>query len=1099
MRKLVIALIIVLPMVFVLVLFSSANLVSISVKVSVNGIQIFADGDPLPEGEALYVDMADMEDHMVRAEVTPANAFEKGFTLESDNPEVLTINQDGEIGYIEALSEGTANVTATSKDKGFTASVPVVVTSSKAYGVDFSLYDGDGNVVKMNYNANNSTYTVAGEIAAGTYAYKVNIYGGDSKEYKLTSENDPNEMKALINEGDESIMFPFSDDATLKLEVPDAIVNGMTGQTMTRTIKLNVAKAQSASGMIVNGVADGNTVLLAEGADKATMYVECAGEPELTGEGIASVRCLVHGTSTQPQAISADENTRAASGNYHKLEVTLKDGYRQGELHAELKAGGKSVPVKLSFEKFDFNLRAPIMREDVAGFGTVILKDTVTTMYAVPAVSLQDVEYVWETDAASLELKPARNGAECAFTASVDGEYGVSVQAKRNGENLGAAKQLNVTVTTKVNSVWINNSTVVDLAERYTVGGKKFAENGNIVDNDGYAIRIMVSKKGSAPRPNDYEGIEIVSSNEEVATVTMRDNMAYLQIKDSGRIEVTARWKYNEEFGGKATQSITLNVVADAVEVGNYPDLRAATENGNKVVLTSNIMLGTDKNGQELPLEERQQIAAEHKYNSTYNTARYKQKNNLDKAKVMYALEFKADVYGNGKYLDAEYFTNAVDGTGRPLIFTGPLSFVGFGEDQYSAARVAAQDNCAFLIRTDGVKLYGVNLRGCSDDSLYEGNNYELNHLNYVGTTLEINADCDIINCRLQNGRNVVRAYGGNRNADLDSMSYYINSVPNSDIADADRIIVNIKGCILTQSREFIVKLGVNRAIKGSRANTAHPELRDENNRAYKETTKKISVQDDKGNVNPKTVGTNQYDITNDEFFYKRYVMTDLTLEDSVLETSGLFCIGIESNFAGEVLTDGCSSSLYAGKLKTEGWANSGGTSFASMLRLVGDVRMYDWKDVSQVDSSTLIESGNGSGDPLGGILSFNISAMLQEVDGQDEYAKLLYKTDDGTTYVHGGIAYYGGGRNYSLIDLSEFKSELNNLSHININIEQFSTSSNQTTSKQTRLLPLASGTHDFNFWLYAADSDNNYAKQESDIANGTKYTGVSKVPLFSE
>lgn len=1081
MRKLVIALIIVLPMVFVLVLFSSANLVSISVKVSVNGIQILADGERLPEGEAMPIDMADMKDHTVTAEVTPANAYERGYTLESDNEEVLTVDSEG---YITALSEGTANVKATSKDKGFTASIPVVVTSSKAYGVDFSLYDSEGSAVKMNFNKNSSTYTVVGDIAAGTYTYKVDIKGGDSKAYTLKAEND---MRALINEGEGSVMFPFSGAVSLKIEVPDAIKNGMLNQTLERTVNIDIAKAQSSSGIIVNGVPDGNTVLLAKGADKATMYVECEGEPELTGEGIAEAHCVVH------NAVS-----RAANDNCHKLEVTLAEGFRQGELNAELKASGKSVPVKLSFAKFDFNLRAPIMREDNEGWRTVILKDTDTTVYAVPAVGLQDVKYVWTADKAALTLTPSADGAMCSFNAREDGEYTVTVQAVLGGENLGAPKRLGVTVTTKVNSVWINNSTNVDLAERYTVGGKKFAENGEIVDNDSYAIKIMVSKKGSAPRPNDYDGIDVVSSDENIATVTMRNGMACLDIKGDGAIEVTARWKYNEEFGGKAVQTIKLNVVKDAVEVSNYPELRTATENGYKVVLTSDIMLGSDKSGQELPLDERRQIVEEHKYNSTYNVAWYAQKNALDKAQVMYALEFTNDVYGNGKYLDAEYFTNAVDASGRPLIFTGPLSFVSFGEE-YSAARVAAQDNCAFLIRTDGIKLYGVNLRGCSDESLYEGDKYELNHLNYVGTTLEINADCEIINCRLQNGRNVVRAYGGNRETNFDPISYYINSVPNKDIEDEDRIIVNIRGCILTQSREFIVKVGTNRAIKGSRANTAHPELRNENGVSYKEKTKSISVQDDKGNVNPKTVGTNQYEITNEQFFYDRYVMTDFTLEDSVLETSGLFCIGVESNFSGEVLTDGCSSSIYANKLKQEGWANSGGTSFASMLRLVGDVRMYDWKDVSQVDSSTLIESGNGSGDPLSGILSFNISAMLQEVDGQDEYANLLYKTEDNKTFVHGGIAYYGGGRNYSMIDLSEFKTELNDLSHININIEQFSTSGNSTTSKQTHLLPLASGTHDFNFWLYAADSDNNYAKQESDIANGTKYTGIQKIALFAE
>ncbi len=1082
MRKVVIALILVLPMVFVLVLFSSANLVSIRVKVSVNGIQIFADGDPLPEGEALYVDMADMKDHTVTAEVTPANAYEKGYTLESDNTDVLTISQDG---YITALGEGTANVKATSKDKGFTASVPVVVTSSKAYGVDFSLYDSEGSVVKMNFNSNDSTYTAAGDIAAGTYAYKVAIKGGDSKAYELEAEDD---IRAVVNQGDESVMLPFSGSATLKLEVPDAIVNGMTGQTITRTIRLNVAKASSESGISVNGVPDGNTVLLAKGADKATMYVECKGEPQLTGEGIARVRCLVHGTSAQPQAMSADENTRAQNDNCHKLEVTLKDDIATDELQATLTAAGKSVYVNLSFSDFDFDLRSSVMHGRDGQYNTIILKDTQTAIYAVPAVELQGVEYVWTANDDALSITPTKdNRSSCMLHATKDGEYRVTVQAKRGGENLGAAKQLGVTVTTKVNSIWITNATDVDLAERYTVGGKKFADGDNIVDNDGYAINIMVMKKGSTPTPNDFEGIEVTvqkdgaTTDEDIATAIMRDGKAYLDIKSSGAIAVTVRWKYIDEFGGNATQTIKLNVVKDAVEVSNYPELRAATEAEHKVVLTSNIMLGSDRNGQALPLSDRQAIANSHRYKSTYNTEFYKHDSNRhpEDAYVMYAIEFKNDVYGNGKNIDAEYIANSMDASGTPNIFMDPLVFV-----EYRAiAAVRGQDNCSFLIRTDGVKLYGVNLLGCSDDSLNDDTgNYELNKLNKIGTTLEINADCEIINCRIRNGRNVVRAYGGNRNGE----NYFVNSLTGATLTSEEQIEVRIEGCIITQGREFLVKIGANKALRANSANGQEPSLNDETGRAYKETNK-----------------TNNYDVGNFEkggFFYSHYVMTDLTLKDTVLETSGLFCVGVESNFSGAMLFDGAESVMTGDSATyarlTPTWRYSGGTSFASILRLEGDVRTYDWKDVAQVDSRTLIEATGTTA--LSDLMKFDVSSLLKEVDGKPDYAKLMYRTEDNKTYVHGGIAFYGGGRNYSQIVIN-MDGSLGNLQHLSINVGQFDNSDNAIVKRQAQLLPYAAGTHDFNFWLYAADSDNSYVKQENDIANGTKYTGVTKVPLFFE
>ena len=1087
MRKTVIALIIVLPMIFVLVVFSSLNIVSISVPVSVSGIRIYADEEILAEGEALYVDMADNNtNHTIRAKVEPDNASEQGYILECDNENVLTVDKEGKL---KAVGEGTATVKATSKDKGFTASVPVVVTSSKAYGVTFSLYDSDGNNVPLTNI--NSTYTASG-LKVGNYSYKVNVIGGDSSEYTLESDD---KYQAIVNEGSESIMLPFSGRTSLTLTVDDAFVNGMTGRPLTRTINLNVDKVSSDTGIVVNGVADGNTVLLANGATQTTMYVECRGEPQLTGRGIIEVKCR-HQLDNAPRAV-ADE--------HHILYVTLEENFEGEDVEATLSANGRDVPVRLRFSEFDFKLRSAVIEETNAdAYSSVILKDTSTVFYAVPAVDLQDVEYEWTTSD-GLSLDYSETSGKCSFCAeqstSQGRPYTVTVKAKRKiNDNeykyIGVAKTLTVTVTTKINSIWINNKVNVDLAERYTVGGKKYDVNGNLVDNNDYSIDITVTKKGETlPVKNDFEGIDFIvesDSGQAIAEVQPVNGKQYLVIKGTGAITVTVRWQYNEVFGGNATQSIKLNVVEDAVQVGNYADLRKATDEGRKVVLTDNIMLGSQAdNKTALSPEVRQEIIAEHKYRSTYNTEFYKYDKNHtpDQVYVQYAMEFKADVYGNGFNLDAEYFTNAVDAAGTPTIFRGPLVFV-----EYKAvAAVAGQDNIAFLIRTDGVKLYGVNLLGCSDESLYEydknGNaTYQLNKLNKLGTTLEINADCEIINCRIRNGRNVVRVYGGNS----EGLSYFVQAIPSVDVDAHDQIKVTIDGCVITQGREFLVKVGANKALQANNRNGQEPVLRDERGNAYSEKSK---------SVGGKTYYTNNYDlgeVDEDSFFYKRYVMTDLTLRDTVLETSGLFCVGVESNFSGALLYEGVAKmtgDIAAYAKITESWRHSGATSFASILRLEGDVRTYDWKDIANVDSSTLIEPvGDGA---LSELMKFDVSAMLREVDGDPDYAKLLYKTSDGNTFVHGGIAFYGGGRNYSQLIL-DLDDGLADMEHLSINIAQFAASEdNAIVSRQAQLLPYAAGTHDFNFWLYSANGANNYDKQLSDGSNGVKYSGVAAKPLF--
>ena len=161
----------------------------------------------------------------------------------------------------------------------------------------------------------------------------------------------------------------------------------------------------------------------------------------------------------------------------------------------------------------------------------------------------------------------------------------------------------------------------------------------------------------------------------------------------------------------------------------------------------------------------------------------------------------------------------------------------------------------------------------------------DLTTLNNTGTVLEINADVNVFNCRIRNGRNVVRVYGGNRSG----TNYFIESLSENRTTSQDRIVVRIEGCILSHSREFIVKTGTNRALRASARLGREPYLTDRNGRNYQSQTDSY---------------------LDDDFFYSTYVLTDLTIADCVLSTSGLFCVGVESNFAGEAL---CEGGRYAG------------------------------------------------------------------------------------------------------------------------------------------------------------------------------------------
>lgn len=129
-----------------------------------------------------------------------------------------------------------------------------------------------------------------------------------------------------------------------------------------------------------------------------------------------------------------------------------------------------------------------------------------------------------------------------------------------------------------------------------------------------------------------------------------------------------------------------------------------------------------------------------------------------------------------------------------------------------------------------------------------------------------------------------------------------------------EKINVHIESCVLSNAREFILKIGSNRALK--QINEVQRELLNEN----KEPKEPYKPYDERNKT--------------DKYFNDNYLINDVTLKNSVLETSGLFSVGMETHFSGELLLGGTITA----------WKDCAATSYASALRLVGDVKMLDWK-----------------------------------------------------------------------------------------------------------------------------------------------------------
>ena len=93
---------------------------------------------------------------------------------------------------------------------------------------------------------------------------------------------------------------------------------------------------------------------------------------------------------------------------------------------------------------------------------------------------------------------------------------------------------------------------------------------------------------------------------------------------------------------------------------------------------------------------------------------------------------------------------------------------------------------------------------------------------------------------------------------------------------------------------------------------------------------------------------------------------------------------------------------------------------------------------------------------------------MLREMCNLPGNENIVSKIN-GKEYVHGGVAFYGGGKNYSILDLSGYTFESMNQYLVNIGV--LANSQDSELHTQGQLLPLAAGAEDFRFVMFDATS----------------------------
>lgn len=1019
MKKKIIALIMIIPIVFLIALFSVGKAAGVYADIPVTGIQITTQN----EDGFIDVDVADYDPIAFLAQVQPVNARNQKYSLEisggggDEAPKGFEI-KDGKL-YIKNVV-GKVKITAISAEKGFKDSVIVSAYSTKVLKI-FPLVnriEDGGEIVEIEVGDD------IVEIEGGDYVFGAKLYpenlSGETRIFEEIGDNHILKLNAVTGVA----QALFSGDTQVRITCPE----GREGLEKVLTVKVNVDT--DSTGFAVNGKSSGAKVTVKNNATMAKLFVESKND------------ALEISNLTLPEGVTASGIERI-SENKFVLTLSFDKEFSDEEI------SGKVGETDFSLEFTEYNLDVRTSYYDGEG-DEIKQKNNTKVTYVAYSESEDDVDVNFKIIDGADVITLEQHGQFANITATKRGVAHIKITAEHDGKVI---KEIEKTIRVVPN---VYSMEFADSAKEYgienilTIGGKNHKGRP---DTRTIFVRV-VTEAGAETFTDEFMNVAFSDDNSlfscKAQPATNADAVsAEIRAMGTGLTTLNAELKnYNQYFGTNICAKIRLRAVKDGRNVGNYEELKTVTDAGHIVVLTSDVMLGVKKDGTDMTEAELKKDVK--KFITTYDKTYLE--NSGENKYVQYLIEFKNHVYGNGFEINADKFTQCKDATGLPKIFKGPLNFVAI-----SSASVKGQDNISFLVRTDKVLINNVVLKGCSDDSLLEEDGqFNLSKLNYVGTTLEIAKSATLLNSRVSNGRTVVRIFAGGS-----TMGSPVVEDKSAFNVQDEKINVHIESCVLSNAREFILKIGSNRALK--QTNEVQRKLRKEKDNEY----------------------YSPYDESNktDKYFNDNYLINDVTLKNSVLETSGLFSVGMETHFSGEFLLGGTITT----------WKDCAATSYASALRIVGDVKMLDWKNLTNVDSSTLIEV-TGDANPW---LSMNVAEMMKEVANVDKKCRDIILNVGGTEYVHGGIAFYGGGYNYSYLDLSGANDETKQFGVYDVNISVLENSKDENIRNQGKMLPLAAGAGDFRFYLYNNKSSRNLSWQESIKNQGNQ--GMKIHPVVAE
>lgn len=980
MNKKIILLVLILPLFLMVSLFAATRTLSLAVEVPVSGIEILGD-------RIVYLDLDQDETYRVDYAVYPTNAknrevkFSTEKVGESELCELLFSENE-----IVPQSAGTAKVTLTTFDGGFSDSFIVEVSSGRLESIECSV---EKNTLSV------------GETAAVSTVFK-----------------------------------------------PSSASNLLLTYTSS-----NPSVATVSDGGVIRGVGRGNAVIT----------VTSAADP--------SIKDTVAITITQEEQLVFSEGKVATAQKTGSLNLSVRDEHEYTYTYTAVDKNGQvlsSDRFRLSFdttdaenghilihyELLDASYLGKVTVTVTASFDGALLSESCEIVFAND-VSIAFGQEVFAFQAGknvplSFTLTPSNANVTFSATLSNDNarvvtiaggnivlytqKAGISVLTLTATDTAtGIQKSETVTLVIQPRSLIIGESANTYGDEnRLAVGAFEFGGGASTVS-------LTLNYNANEAGAGFTESLSFVTDNAKVTV----DRNGVLAIAPDFVGEVSVRGVFSAEGIRYESAPMTVLCVGNGVNVRSFKALYETVNAGLPAVLFADIV--NDFGYIDGSMYYNEQTVT--KIHTTYDDTYYKNGGRENEAVVKVLLSFRNDLYGNGYTINAGNVTMQLDETGalKPdALFRGPLNFVALTDNM---ASVKAQDNICFALY-EGVSVRNVKLYGCTLDS--SNGEVDLTHLDYVGTTVEVLGDgVNILYSRVQNGRTVLRVFG--------------------DAEDASKkITVNISNSVLGYAREFILRMGSNAFVDPAEGETFAPA------RLPGDTNRSFPAQKTYAAMSPEEKAA--YD--------EKFVKTFVNVKNSVFTEAGIFAVGVDSHFSGLYLDRGSTAVGPAFASLVPEWHDLAKTSYGAKLSFEGDVRLYSWKDLGMIDSSTLIEVNEILTNNYPDLdLSLNVANMVNTVAEKPGFGNIVYNKN-GKKFAHAGITFFGGGRNYGVF---EYKNPANpifaELTGYEINL----------ADAGKEFLNAAAGGESFYFLLSDATSSFLPEEQERLLASENAYDCITK------